>query len=283
MTPSRNESGPAVTVRAPEAYTDIRVDEWEPGIRRITIDRPHLRNAYRSRTAVEIAHAVGEFTADDASRVLVITGSGGAFCAGGDLTSDYEVEHAHEVQLGHGVVIREGMHRVLRELELCDKPVIAMISGPAVAGGLTLALACDLRFADDTARLGDSSGRVGLLPDEGGSWFFPRAMGLDHTLRMLWSAEVYDASRAFDLGLITELVDEGQLEETVLGIARRIVYTAPITTRTVKRMVRHTVHQTLEQSLQEAEYAVALVNDSDDVREGVEAFIQRRPPRFSGR
>lgn len=116
-------------------FEDILVDDWEPGIRRITINRTKLRNAYRSVTAQEIARAVEQFAADDSARVLVITGAGGAFCSGGDLTSDYETTHAHEVQWGHGTVIREGMHQPMRRLQLCDKPVIAMISGAAVAGG----------------------------------------------------------------------------------------------------------------------------------------------------
>ncbi len=263
--------------------TDLKIDDWDTGIRRITIDRPEVRNAYRSRTAVELSRAVEDFTADDACRVLVITGVGGAFCSGGDLSSSYEIDHAEAVELGHGVVIREGMHRVMRQLQLCDKPVIAMISGPAVAGGLALALACDLRIADRSARFGDTSGRVGLLPDEGGSWLFPRAMGADHALQMIWGAEVYEAEQARALGLVTQLVDEGLLETTVLDLARKIAASAPLTTKIVKRMVRHAEHQTLDQALQEAEYTVGLINDSDDVREGVAAFLERRRPNFTGR
>lgn len=264
-------------------FEDILVDDWEPGIRRITINRTKLRNAYRSVTAQEIARAVEQFAADDSARVLVITGAGGAFCSGGDLTSDYETTHAHEVQWGHGTVIREGMHQPMRRLQLCDKPVIAMISGAAVAGGLSLALACDLRIADRTARLGDTSGRVGLLPDEGGAWFFPRAMGADRALRMLWGGEVYAAQRAYDLGLLTELVDADQLETTVLELARSIAAAAPLTTKVVKRMVRHAQRQSLDEALQEAEYAAEFINETNDVQEGVAAFLERRPPRFTGR
>lgn len=265
-------------------FTDILVDDWDNGVLRITINRPALRNAYRSHTAVELSQAIEEFSTNDVYRVLVITGAGEAFCAGGDLKSSYEIDHAEEVQLGHGMVIREGMHRVMRQLHLCDKPVIAMIRGPAIAGGLALALACDLRIADHTARLGDTSGRVGLLPDEGGAWLFPRAMGTDQALRMMWLGEVHGASQACRLGLITEVVDEHELESAVLELARRIVASsAPLTTRIVKRMVRHGEQQTLDQALQEAEYAAGLINDSDDVREGVAAFVERRVPHFSGR
>ncbi|MBM7368650.1 enoyl-CoA hydratase/isomerase family protein [Gordonia hydrophobica] len=275
--------GPVTRETTKSAADDIRVDQWAGGVRRITITRPTLRNAYRSQTAVEIAAAIEQFTADDADQVLVITGAGGAFCAGGDLTSSYESTHADAVQLGHGVVIREGMHRVMRALALCDKPVIAMISGPAVAGGLALALACDLRIGDDTARLGDTSGMVGLLPDEGGAWLFPRAMGTDHALRMLWGCELYDAQQALELGLLTQVVPAAELESAVLALATRITRTAPLTTRVVKRMVRNAMSQSLHASLIEAEYAVAAINDTADVREGIAAFLDKRTPRFVGR
>ena len=269
--------------REPVSGADVRVDQWSEGVLRATIDRPEVRNAYRSRTAVELARVVEEFDRDDEQRVLVLTGAGGAFCSGGDLSSAHEVEQAHEQQLGHARVMREGMHRVIRALEVCDKPVVAMVSGPAVAGGLALALACDLRVADTTARLGDTSGRVGLLPDEGGAWLAARAMGTDRALRMIWGAEVYDAPRALDLGLLTEVVEPERLEDVVLELARRLATTAPLTTKVVKRMVRHAEHQTLGQALHEAELAVSIVNDTDDVREGVTAFLEKRQPRFRGR
>ncbi|MEP9391870.1 MULTISPECIES: enoyl-CoA hydratase/isomerase family protein [Gordonia] len=261
--------------------TDIVVDDWEPGIRRITINRAPLRNAYRTQTAIEITSAIAQFTADDTARVLIITGAGGAFCAGGDLTSTYETEHAAAVEFGHGVVIREGMHSVIRALAICEKPVIAMISGPAVAGGLALALACDIRIADATARLGDTSGRVGLLPDEGGAWLFSHAMGTDQALKMLWGNEIYDAQQALELGLLTEVVDDAA--SATLALARKFAATAPLTTRIVKRLVRNAGVQTLDQSLREAEYAVEIINHTADVAEGISAFVGKRTPKFSGR
>lgn len=263
--------------------TDIRVDQWEPGIQRVTIDRPAVRNAYRTQTTIELTRAVEAFDRDDSQRVLIITGAASAFCAGGDLSSSAEVEQAHDAEFGHARVMREGMHRVIRALEVCDKPVVAQISGPAVAGGLALAMACDIRIADTTARLGDTSGRVGLLPDEGGAWLFSRAMGMDRALRMMWASEVYDARRAMELGLLTDLVEPDELDASVLALARRFVAAAPLTTKVVKRMVRHAQHQTLGTALEEAEFAVSLINDSADVREGVGAFLEKRAPRFTGR
>ncbi|MCP9963770.1 enoyl-CoA hydratase/isomerase family protein [Streptomyces somaliensis] len=248
------------------------------------MNRPAVRNAYRSRTAVEIADAVADFHADDAQRVLVITGSGGSFCSGGDLTSGYEVEHAHAVQFGHAKVLQEGMHRVMRRLELCDKPVIAMISGAAVAGGLSLAMACDVRIADRTARLGDTSGRVGLLlPDEGGAWFFSRAMGPDRALRDAVGRGSVRRRAGQGAGAAHGGRGRGRTRERRAGPGQAVRGDRPLTTKVVKRLVRHAERQTLDQALQEAEFAVELINERDDVREGVSAFVEKRSPRFRGR
>ena len=107
--------------------------------------------------------------------------------------------------MGQGREMRDGMQGVVLALRRLDKPSVAMIRGYAVAGGLALALACDLRLAAASARLGDTSNKVGLLPDEGGAWLFPRAMGLDRALKMTLLHEVYDAATARDLGLVTDL------------------------------------------------------------------------------
>ena len=180
------------------------------------------------------------------------------------------------------MVMREGMHIVNRLLYAQDKPVIALINGYAVAGGLSLALLCDFRIAAQGARLGDTSGRVGLLPDEGGAWLFPRAMGHDAALRMTLLGEVYDAAEALALGLVTEVVPDGRLRERGAELAAQLAAKAPLAVRTAKRMMRRSRTQTFEESLVEAEYAVEIVNRSDDVREGVEAFVAKRPPSFTG-
>src|SRR4029079_17845000 len=129
---------------------------------------------------------------------------------------------------------RFGWPRVIQALPRRDKPVIAMINGPAVAGGLALACACDFRIAADTAKLGDTSGKFGLLPDEGGAWFFPRAMGLDRALKMTLLAEVYPAAKALELGLVTEVVPAAELRERALDLARAIAKKAPLAVRLAK-------------------------------------------------
>jgi enoyl-CoA hydratase/carnithine racemase len=262
-------------------FEDILVEDVDDAVV-VTLDRPAALNAYTTRMCEELVEALDGFGRADEQRVLVLTGAGRGFCSGGDITAGTEHGKASTRQLGHAVVMREGMHQVMRRLQALDKPTIAMVNGPAVAGGLALALACDFRMAADSAVLGDPSGTVGLLPDEGGAWLFPRFMGLDAALRMVLLGETYDAERAHALGLVTEVVPEGRLREHTMAFAGRLAARAPLAVRLAKRMLRNSLSTTFEQSLAEAELAVLVTNDSDDVREGVAAFRERRPPVFRG-
>jgi len=186
-------------------------------------------------------------------------------------------------QLSHAREMRDGMHRVIQALHRIDKPVIAMINGPAVAGGLTLALACDFRIAADTAKLGDTSGKFGLLPDEGGAWLFPRAMGLDRALKMTMLAEVYDAKTALELGLVTEVVPAADLETRTMTFARALAARAPLAVRLAKAMMVRGLTTSLDHSLSDAALSVMVANPTQDVREGMKAFFAKREPKFEGR
>jgi 2-(1,2-epoxy-1,2-dihydrophenyl)acetyl-CoA isomerase len=172
---------------------------------------------------------------------------------------------------------------VVRALHGLEKPTVAMVNGVAVAGGLALALLCDLRVAGESARLGDTSGRVGLLPDEGGAWLYPRAMGLEAALRMTMLGEVYPAQRARELGLVGEVVPDDELLAHTTALARALAARAPLATRVAKKLMLRAATTTLDHALGDAELAVDVVNDSADVAEGVAAFAQKRPPRFEGR
>jgi enoyl-CoA hydratase/carnithine racemase len=158
-----------------------------------------------------------------------------------------------------------------------------MVRGYAVAGGLALALACDLRLAAASAKLGDTSGRFGLLPDEGGAWLFPRAMGLDRALRMSWLSEIYDAATAAQLGLVTEVVADEALETRALDLCEALAGRAPLAVRTVKMMMAKAMDQSFENSQVDAQMAVMITNPSADVREGLAAFREKRKPQFKGR
>ena len=270
------------------SYRTILFDTVEPGIARITMNRPDRLNAYTNAMCDEIVEALRHYTEDDGLRCLILTGAGRGFCSGGDVSGQPragEVKHPsyRNKQMGHGQEMRDGMHRLIATLHRMDKPVVAMVNGAAVAGGLTLALACDFRIASDAAKLGDTSGKFALLPDEGGAWFFPRMMGLDRALKMTLLAEVYSAAEAEKLGLVTEVVSAAALEARTLDFARAIAARGPLAVRLAKNMMRKGLDSSLENSLDDAALSVMIANPSEDVREGVAAFAAKRAPKFEGR
>ena len=257
--------------------------ETRPGVARLTLDDPAHKNAYTVAMCAGLLEGIARFARNDDLKVLVITGAGDAFCAGGNLSCEEDFAAADARVMGHASVMRESMHAVNLALHRLDKPTIAMINGAAVAGGLALALMCDFRIAASSARLGDPSGRAGLLADEGGAWLFPRVMGLEAALRMTLLGEVYDAATALRLHLVGEVVADDQLEASVAALADALASKAPLVVRSVKRLMRRSLSQSFEQSLGDVELVLDSVNGSADAREGVAAFLAKRAPRFVGR
>ena len=267
-------------------FKTVVFDTPRPGVARITLNRPAAMNAYTFAMCGELLAAIALYRDDDDLRALIITGAGErAFCTGGDI-GGADPEHSRRVAaqpMGHGREMREGMQAVVLALRRLDKPSLAMIRGYAVAGGLALAMACDFRFAAASARLGDTSNRAGLLPDEGGAWLFPHAMGLDRALKMTLLHEIYDAAAAERLGLVTEVTAEDALEARVLEVCEALAAKAPLAVRLTKMMMEKAMGTGLEASLADAQMAVMIANPSQDVREGVAAFREKRAPKFQGR
>jgi len=265
-------------------YTDILYETVAPHVARLTLNRPKFMNAYSGQLCDEVVDALDRYAKDDELRCLILTGAGRGFCAGGDI-SGQDPSHAEYMkkQMSHAVEMRDYAHRVVLALTRLDKPVIAMVNGAAVAGGLTFALCCDIRIASDQAKLGDTSGKFGLLPDEGGAWLFPRFMGRDKALKMTLMSEVYNAADAEKLGLVTQVVPHAELENHTLATAQRIAAGAPLAIRLAKSMMNRAEDISLEHSLGDAGLSVMISNASEDVKEGVKAFFEKRPPEFKGR
>jgi 2-(1,2-epoxy-1,2-dihydrophenyl)acetyl-CoA isomerase len=267
-------------------FETLICDVPRPRVARIALNRPQAMNAYTFAMCGELQAALTAFRDDDQLMVLILTGAGErAFCTGGDISG---ADEAHRqvvaaAPMGRGREMRDGMQAVVLALRQLDKPVVAMIRGYTVAGGLALALACDFRFAAETARLGDTSTKVGLLPDEGGAWLFPRAMGFDRALKMSLMNEIYDAHTAMRLGLVTEVVTDADLEARTFAFSDALAAKAPLAVRLTKMMMARAGDITLAQSMMDAQLAVHIANPSEDVREGVAAFREKRAPTFSGR
>jgi 2-(1,2-epoxy-1,2-dihydrophenyl)acetyl-CoA isomerase len=268
-------------------FDTLICDEPRPHVARITLNRPQAMNAYTFGMCGDLQEAIARYRDDDDLRALILTGAGErAFCTGGDIGGGGGGEHSRRVAaapMGHGREMRDGMQAVVLALRRLDKPSLAVIRGYAVAGGLALALGCDFRFAASSAKLGDTSNKAALLPDEGGAWLFPRAMGLDKALRMTLLHEIYDAASAERLGLVTEVIADEELEARSLAFCEALASKAPLAVRLTKMMMAKAMETSFDASLVDAQMAVMVTNPSDDVREGIAAFRQKRAPKFQGR
>jgi enoyl-CoA hydratase/carnithine racemase len=256
----------------------------ESRVATITLNRPDKLNAYSEVMVHEIIAALGDARDDDGIRTVILTGTGRGFCSGGDISRDFQYParyHGHRMEAM--LEMRENMHQLVTLLRRFDKPTIAAINGAAVAGGLTLALCCDFRIAGESARLGDTSLKFALIPDEGGAYLFPKFMGLQNALKMSLFSEVYPASKAKELGLVTEVVPDAELMQTARQWAERLAEGPPIAIRITKRMMYKQQTMDLANALEDSALAVMVTNYTEDVKEGTAAFHEKRKPNFKGK
>jgi 2-(1,2-epoxy-1,2-dihydrophenyl)acetyl-CoA isomerase len=263
-------------------YREI-IFEKEDRVAVITLNRPTKLNSYSEVMVHEILTALADARDDDEIRAIIITGAGRGFCSGGDISRDFQYPARYRGHKMESMLeMRENMHQLVTFLRRFDKPTIAAINGPAVAGGLTLALSCDFRIAAESA-LGDTSLKFALIPDEGGAYLFPKFMGLQNALKMSLFSEVYPARKAMELGLVTEVVADDELMPTARAWAQRLAQGPPIAIRITKRMMYKQETMELENALEDAALGTMVVNYCEDVKEGTAAFHEKRPPNFKGR
>lgn len=247
----------------------------------ITLNRPDNLNAYTNLLLEEMLRAIDDVRQDDNIRVLIITGAGRAFCAGADLSQP--VEELQRRPLSSVMEMREGFHQLLLSLGRLDKPTIAAINGPAVAGGLNIALVCDFRIASDLARIGDGSLRFGFVPDEGGAYLLPRIVGLEKALELILLREILDAKQAERIGLVGKVVPHAELEGRAREMAHKIAEGPPVASRLAKRAVYKQLDMDFAAALEDIALAAQIVNEMEDVQEGIRAFFEKRKPIFKGR
>jgi 2-(1,2-epoxy-1,2-dihydrophenyl)acetyl-CoA isomerase len=265
------------------SYSQI-LFEKDGAVATVTMNRPEKLNAYSEIMVHEILAALADARDDDSIRAVVLTATGRGFCSGGDISRDFQYPARYRGhRLESMLEMRENMHALIRFLYRFDKPVIAAINGAAVAGGLTLALACDFRIAAESARLGDTSLKFALIPDEGGAYFFPRAMGIDRALKMSLLSEIYPARQALELGLVTEVVADAELMDRARALAQKLAEGPPIAMRLTKRMMYKQRTMELDNALEDAAMATLVSNYTEDVKEGTAAFHEKRKPRFQGK
>jgi 2-(1,2-epoxy-1,2-dihydrophenyl)acetyl-CoA isomerase len=261
-------------------FENIRV-EIRDSIATLTLNRPERLNALDNGTLAELAVAFPRLSERGDVRVLILTGEGRAFCAGGDVKGQpTRFEWEGDRHLSRIRAIHFGVVKVLATME---KPTLCLINGVAAGGGLSLALACDLRLAGRGARFGAGFRRVALSVDMGLSYLLPRAVGTAKALEILYTGDLLDAEEALRIGLVNRVVPDASLRGEGMSVARSIASGPPMALRNAKEAVRKGVASHLDEALElEAELQTVCLL-SKDHREGVEAFLNKREPRFKGK
>lgn len=257
----------------------------EGRIATISFNSPQTRNAIGTlQDCEDILAALEQVGADPQVSCLILTGVGSAFSAGGNLRS--MKTRSGIGRLGAPVDTRanyrRGVQRVIRALWDCELPMIAAINGHAIGLGLDLACTCDLRIAADSARFASSFIKMGLIPGDGGAWILPRAIGLARASEMILTGDTFDAARMLEWGLVSQLVPEAQLMDAARQLAQRIVANPAKSLRLAKRLLREGQQQRLGDVLELSAALQALAHETADHAEAVDAFLDKRPPQFSG-
>jgi enoyl-CoA hydratase len=248
----------------------------DAGVALVVVNRPDRRNALNATVRREIIQLLDTLRDDDDVRVLVFSGAGDkAFVAGADIG-----EFAERTPLQQRDVMQG--RRVFDEVAACPKPTIAMVNGFALGGGCELALACDLRIAARSARFGQPEIRLGLIPGGGGTQRLPRLVGMGPALRMILTGEVIDADEAHRIGLVDEVVEDDALAGRTRELALSIAAHSPVALRLAKAAVGAAWEMPLSAGLAFERELFVTAFSSDDRREGVSAFLEKRQPRFSG-
>jgi enoyl-CoA hydratase len=258
------------------AFETLLVDVSD-GIAVITINRAEKRNALNGAVRSEMIAAFDALRADDRVRVVVITGAGDkAFIAGADIA-----EFAQRTPIEQRDVMAD--RREFDEIANCPKPVIAMINGFCLGGGCEVAMACDIRVACASARLGQPEIKLGIIPGGGGTQRLPRLVGTGNAMRLVLTGELIDAGEAQRIGLVDDVVADDVLRSHTLTLAASIASHSPVALRLAKTGIRAASEMSMEAGLAFERELFITAFGSDDKREGVAAFLEKRPPSFKGR
>ena len=252
----------------------------------ITLNRPERMNAFSDALLREWADALRQCQVDEKVRVVVVTGSGRGFCAGADLKASGSEDRILRMEANPGErrnFLRFSVHRVAQALQYMDKPYIAAVNGAAAGAGMDMCSMADIRIASDRARFSMSYANVGLVPGDGGAWLLPRIVGLQKALDLLWSAELFDAQEALQMGYVLRVVPHEKLMDETYAFAQKLASGPPIAMQLTKRLVYRGLNTSFPEALEAAQAAMTIAQSTEDAREGPLAFREKRKPRFKGK
>jgi len=259
----------------------------------ITLNRPDKLNAWTAVMELEVRSAMKEAERDDNVRVIVLTGAGRGFCAGADMSllsavADRGIDDIARKQALQAAGRREGVRpdfdKKYSYFPAVGKPVIAAVNGPVVGLGLVISLYCDLRWASDAARFSTTFARRGLIAEYGMAWMLPRLVGLPNALDLLFSAKTIDAAEALRMGLVNQVFPQEVFSDKVREHARELASSvSPRSLRVIKHQVYGAMFQSLAEAFEASEREMLASLQSEDFKEGVAHFLEKRSPNFSGR
>jgi len=256
-----------------EVHVNVHVHD---GVGLIQLNRPEKLNAIGALTRQQLGEAIKQVERDDAVRVVVLTGSGRAFCSGADVTELFVEGAGMRTPEDVGNVLRSEYMPMLTRLRTMPKPVVAAMNGPAIGIGASYALACDIRIATPEAYLLEAFVNIGLAPDGGVSWLLPRIAGTGIAYEMFFTGRPLSATDAHRLGLINRLVPADRLEAEVRELAAHLVSQPPQAIAGAKRAVVHALQSSFEEALEFESYLQEAQAASPEFADGVQAFLARR-------
>jgi len=255
--------------------------EVKDRIATLTLNRPERLNALSDTLRDDLYDAVTKSAADPSVGVLVITGAGRGFCSGGDVKSMSERDQTGQTA-SSGERLAPKRDRIILAMRDCPKPVIAAVNGAAAGAGMNVALACDMRIASSAAKFSQAFVKRGLAPDWGGSYFLPRVVGTAKACELIFTGDSIDAAEAFRLGIVNAVVAPEELMAETYKLARKIAAGPPVAIQISKRAIYHNQDVDLRAALEFETFAQGICRDTEDAKEGVKAFVEKRAPVFRG-
>ncbi|MCB9898716.1 MAG: enoyl-CoA hydratase/isomerase family protein [Planctomycetes bacterium] len=257
-------------------YENIQRDDRD-GIAFVTVTRPSKLNALNDQTIGELQHCFDALSSDDSVRAVILTGEGEkAFVAGADIG-----ELSTQTSLTARPLAMKGQH-LMDTIEACPKPVVAAVNGYALGGGCELALACHLRYASENAMLGLPEVTLGIIPGYGGTQRLPRIVGRGRAMELILTAKPIDAAEAHRIGLVNKVFPQAELLASVEKIVRGILRSGPVAVRFALDAVNHGTEMPLADGLNYEATFFGLLASTQDLKEGMGAFLEKRPAKFTG-
>ena len=253
----------------------VLVERPSDNVALVRINRPEARNALNMEVRRLIALRMAEVAEEEAVRCIVLTGNDKAFAAGADIK---EMANAGTIEM-----LQRGTLKLWSSIAACPKPVIAAVNGFALGGGCELAMTCDIIVAGESAKFGQPEVKIGIIPGGGGTQRLTRAVGKYKAMRYVLTGDIFSAREAYEMGLVSELVPDAEVEKRAVDMAKQIAELSPLAIQQAKEAVLRGMDASLDTGLALETKAIQILFSSEDQKEGMAAFIEKRKPKFVGR